>query len=230
MQTILFVHGAFQGGWVWKDVSRHLERTGYQVHRPTLSECGYLGRGETRTTGLNTYIHDICSYVEMEDLDDFTIVAHSYSGMICSGVMIRMQERIRSAIFLDAVIPEQDVSFAQLAGDQFMGMLEQHRLGETAVSPWPLKVFGVHGDASASFQSRLRPFPMQAFLDPFPESFQPRAVRTTFVTCTETVSGFIRAMAEKAKNNDWPLHSIPSGHCPMITCPEKTAGLIAELL
>jgi hypothetical protein len=71
METFLFVHGAFQGGWVWCKVADFLRTRGHDVHTPTLSGCGYL-------TGTG--------YREIP-------------------------ERIRHAVFVDAVIPEEQRSF-----------------------------------------------------------------------------------------------------------------------
>jgi hypothetical protein len=42
MATFLFVHGAFQGGWVWGKVADILRQGGHGVHTPTLSGCAAI--------------------------------------------------------------------------------------------------------------------------------------------------------------------------------------------
>ena len=46
----------------------------------------------------------------MEDLDDVILVGHSYGGVIITGVAGRVPERIRTLVYLDAVVPESGVS------------------------------------------------------------------------------------------------------------------------
>ncbi len=226
MSTFLFVHGAFQGGWVWRQVADILARNGNDVHTPTLSGCGYLSPVNAKGGDLAAFIDEVVRYVEIEDLSDVILVAHSFSGMICSAVMMRIPGRVRHAVFVDAIIPEQGRSFAYIAGEPFMQMLEKHRRDDGSIAPWPLPVFGVDGKEAEWFAKRLRPFPGRAFTTPFPDPFDPLRVRTSYVSCQETTSPFIRAMAGKAGEYGWPMLALTSGHCPMVTCPANLVKAI----
>ncbi|MBV5316329.1 MAG: alpha/beta fold hydrolase [Desulfobulbaceae bacterium] len=220
MATFLLVHGAFQGGWVWTKVAPLLCRQGHIVHAPTLSGCGYLSRGMRPEEDLNVYINDIINYLDMEELDEVILVAHSFSGLICGALMMLRPHRIRQAIFVDALIPESQSSFVDIAGQSFRQMLDHHRMEGGQVKPWPVKVFGVVGSEADWFASRLRPFSYQAFHTSFPGHFDPTAVATSYISCTQTMSPFIQEMAVKAKGFLWPIYELDTGHCPMITCPE----------
>lgn len=226
METFLFVHGAFQGGWVWCKVADLLRTRGHDVHTPTLSGCGYLTGMGHQESDLHVLINDIRGYIEFEDLSDVILVAHSFSGMICGALMMQIPERILHAVFVDAIIPEEQRSFLDMAGEPFQLMLEEHRLADGSVKPWPLQVFGVTGPESTWFLDRLRPFSYRAFHTPFPSAFDPCRVPTSFISCRETISPFIRRMADKAKANGWPLMEINTGHCPMVTAPVNLARTI----
>ncbi|MFH0780528.1 MAG: alpha/beta hydrolase [Pseudomonadota bacterium] len=219
MATFVLVHGAFQGGWVWGRVADLLHSRGHDVHTPTLSGCGYLAKAVHQESDLGVFIADIRSYIEFEDLGEIILIAHSFSGMVCGALMMQIPERIRQAVFVDAVIPEPQRSFADMAGEPFQLMLEKHRGQDGAVRPWPLQVFGVTESAAAWFEPRLRPFSYKAFHTPFPGIFDPRPVPTSYISCRETGSPFIREMAGKARRHGWSLQTINSGHCPMVTCP-----------
>ena len=39
MATYVLVHGAYQGGWIWKPVVERLRAAGHRVHAPTLDGC-----------------------------------------------------------------------------------------------------------------------------------------------------------------------------------------------
>jgi pimeloyl-ACP methyl ester carboxylesterase len=226
METFLFVHGAFQGGWVWEKVADLFRTRGHDVHTPTLSECGYLARSGCRESDLNVYIEEIRNYIEFEDLSDIILVAHSFSGMVCGALMMQISERIRHAVFIDAVIPEPQQSFTDMAGDPFRDMLEEHHLDDGSVKPWPLQSFGVTGSESTWFLDRLRPFSYRAFYTPFPEFFDPQRVSTSYIRCQGATNPFIQKMGGKAKANGWPLMELNAGHCPMVTCPAELSKAI----
>jgi len=229
MSTFLFVHGAFQGGWVWRQAADKLARNGHDVHAPTLSGCGYLNRNGADGSDLTAFIDEVVGYVEMEDLEDFVLVAHSFSGMICGAVMMRIPEQIRHAVFVDAIIPEPGRSFADIGGEPFRQMLEKHRRENGTIAPWPLPVFGVNGEGTAWFAPRLRPFSGQAFTTPFPDPFDPHRTPASYISCQETMSPFIRAMAAKAEEYGWPKMTLASGHCPMVTCPDELVKALVIL-
>ncbi len=230
MANFVLVHGAFQGGWVWQKLTPLLHAHGHQAHTPTLSGCSYLFDADSSKVDLLRLIRDLGAYIEMEDLFDIVLVGHSFSGLICGALMMRHPERIRQVIFVDAIIPQARRSFVDIAGEQFAKMLEQHQLADGLVRPWPSMVFGIPPKTAPWFETRLRPFSRQCFFSIFPEDFDPYKVPTSFITCTETASPFVRAMATKAEFFNWPLGELASGHCPMITCPEKLSALMLAQL
>lgn len=226
MATFVFVHGAFQGGWVWGKVADLLRIRGHNVHTPTLSGCGYLAKAVHQEIALDDYIADTRNYIEIEELGEIILVAHSFSGMVCGALLMQIPERIRHAVFIDAIIPEHQRSFGDIAGEPFRLLLNKHRREDGAVRPWPLQFFGVTGSQAPWFEPRLRPFPCNAFQSPFPFSFDPHLVPTSYINCQQTLSPFIQEMAAKAKDNGWPLQVINSGHCPMVTCPFELCQVI----
>lgn len=230
MATVLLTHGAFQGGWVWQKTATLLRRHGHAVHAPTLSGCGYLSQAARPEDDLNRYIQDMASYLDMEELYDFVIVGHSFSGLICGALMMQFSTRIRQAIFVDAAIPESNRSFVEIAGEQFRQMLELHRMEGDLVRPWPAKVFGVVGTEADWFEQRLRPFPYRAFQTPFPAVFDPALMPINHINCRQTMSPFIREMAEKARAFSWPVHELNAGHCPMITCPGELVRIMETIM
>ena len=40
MATYVLVHGAYQGGWIWKPVATRLRAAGHLVYAPSLDGCG----------------------------------------------------------------------------------------------------------------------------------------------------------------------------------------------
>ena len=228
MATFVLVHGAFQGGWVWREVAAALRGRGHEVFAPTLSGCGHLHHGAREGLGLHAYVQDVDGLLQFEGLDQAVLVAHSYSGMICGAAMMRAAHLLRRAVFVDALIPDSNASFADVAGEAFRHMLEAHRVNGWRVRPWPLPVFGAPPERAAWFAQRLCDFPLAAFTAPFPGEFDPSAVETSFIACRHTASPFIRAMAGKAAKLGWPVAELDSAHCPMLACPAALADLLHE--
>jgi pimeloyl-ACP methyl ester carboxylesterase len=108
--TILIVHGAWGGGWAFREVDSLLSADHYKVYRPTLTGQGEKVHLSTPDINLSTHIQDIVNVILFEDLHDITLVGHSYGGMVVTGVADRVPDRIRQLIYVDAVLPKSGES------------------------------------------------------------------------------------------------------------------------
>ena len=55
MTTLVLIHGAYQGGWIWKRVAADLTGAGHRVLAPTLDGCAEH-KGQVRA-GITTETH-----------------------------------------------------------------------------------------------------------------------------------------------------------------------------
>ncbi|MBD3852753.1 MAG: alpha/beta fold hydrolase, partial [Acidobacteria bacterium] len=134
-QTIVFVHGAWGGGWQYTKVQPLLEQAGHTVYRPTMTGLGERVHLGGPAVGLSTHIEDIVKVLEFEDLSDVVLVGHSYGGMVIAGVAERVPERIAKLVFFDAMLPENGESVASLFGDAVDTMATA---GGGGAEPWQL--------------------------------------------------------------------------------------------
>ncbi|NVN42146.1 alpha/beta fold hydrolase, partial [Ameyamaea chiangmaiensis] len=104
-RTFVLVHGMFGGGWVWRVVAPMLRRLGHEVHTPTLTGLGERSHLLSAQITIDTHIEDICNVLDTNDLTNVTLVAHSYGGMVATGVADRRRARLRRLIYLDALLP-----------------------------------------------------------------------------------------------------------------------------
>jgi pimeloyl-ACP methyl ester carboxylesterase len=128
----VLVHGAWFGAWVWRDVASGLREMGHVVTTPTLTAIGerrYLGGA---SPNLSTHIKDVALHVEMEDLEDITLVGWSYGGLLTAGGLPPIEHRIKSMIYLDAFLPENGKAIidSSYPNDRRAGM-EVHRRDNT---------------------------------------------------------------------------------------------------
>ena len=114
--TYVIVHGAWGGGWAFKEVDDLLTADGNKVYRPTLTGQGEKSNLASLDIDLDTHITDITNVILWENLHDVVLVGHSYGGMVITGVADRVPDRIKCMIYLDAILPEDGESVNTAAG------------------------------------------------------------------------------------------------------------------
>jgi pimeloyl-ACP methyl ester carboxylesterase len=169
----VLVHGAWHGGWCWGRVAERLRAAGHRVFTPTLTGLGDRAHLIAPNVGLQTFIEDVVSTIDMEDLSDVVLVGHSYGSAVISGVADARAERIRRLVYLDSFMVQSGQSpFDQLPPD----MVEARRAspikapgsyGETFTMPAPApSAFGIVDAKDAAWAaSRLRPHPIKSYED-----------------------------------------------------------------
>jgi len=112
--VFVIVHGAWGGGWAFKEVDSLLTAKGATVIRPTLTGHGERVHLASTDIRLETHILDVVNTILYEDLQNVILVGHSYGGMIITGVADSIPERISKMIYLDAFVPENGESLNAL--------------------------------------------------------------------------------------------------------------------
>jgi pimeloyl-ACP methyl ester carboxylesterase len=115
--TYVIVHGAWGGGWQFKTVDEMLSADGHKVYRPTLTGQGEHVNLASDKIDLDTHIQDVVNVIVWEDLHDVVLVGHSYGGMVITGVMNRVPDRIKRVVFLDAFLPDDGQSLNTSRGN-----------------------------------------------------------------------------------------------------------------
>ena len=230
MATFVCIHGAFQGGWVWKDTARALFALGHIALTPTLSGCGHHAHAPGPGLGLGTYCRDVTSFFDLEDLEDAILVAHSYSGLVCAGAMAALAPRLAATVYVDALLPKPGYSFAGMAGEPFQAMLAARVRQGFLVEPWEPAMFGVAGDEREQwFLSRLFPFPLAGFTDPAPAGEVAFPAKRHYLRCAANPNPMLAANAARAEGLGFVMHAMACGHCPQVTAPVELARVLASI-
>ena len=117
-QTFVLVHGATAGGWEWKSTGKFLTDDGHTVYRATLTGLGERMHLNSPDIDLQTHINDVVNLILFEDLHDVVLTGHSYGGMVITGVIDRIPERIKHVVYLDAAVPDDGMSIWDLFGNR----------------------------------------------------------------------------------------------------------------
>ena len=171
-RAVVLVHGAWYGGWCWRDIAVRLHAMGHhRVFTPCMTGLGSRSHLMSAQVGLNTHIDDVCNVIETEELQDVTLVGHSYGGMVVTGVADRLADRISNLVFLDAYTPASGQSAMQIrsakqsASDQAVALDVGEGEGAT-IAPPSAEHHGLHGDTLAWANRHLKPMPLACFTDP----------------------------------------------------------------
>ena len=225
--TIVFVHGAWGGGWQFYKVEPLLERAGHRVLRPTMTGLGervHLAGPEIR---LSTHIEDIVNVIEFEKLEDIILVGHSYGGMVIAGVADRVPQRINTLIYMDAILPEDGESVAGLFGDAIDTMATA---GAGGAEPWQLVPLWVkHGQPPPVDV----PQPVLTFSETIVlENPDAATVPGIFILTIEEgreVDDF-DLFAERARTRGWPVVTMQGNHNPQWHQPEAFVEVLLQAL
>lgn len=102
-ETFVLITGAWHGGWAWRPVAEHLRAAGHRVLTPTLPGL-HDGDDPTRYH-LSDVVDAIVDLVEAADLQDVTLVGHSWGGYPVTGAAARLAPRLRKVVYWSAFVP-----------------------------------------------------------------------------------------------------------------------------
>ena len=130
MATFVLVHGAWHGGWYWRDTAAALRAAGHTVHTPTHSGVGERAHQSSEAITLEPHICDVCGTIEMEEAHDIILCGHSDGGMVITGVADRVADRIKALVYLDAFVPKD--------GDSLISLPQCEKAGGWSVVKMPI--------------------------------------------------------------------------------------------
>lgn len=225
--VVVFVHGAWAGGWHFTRVEPLLEEAGFEVYRPTMTGLGERVHLAREDVGLSTHIEDIVNVLEFEDLHGVVLVGHSYGGMVISGVADRVPERIRKLVYLDAIVPEDGESVMDLAGDAVFTMAEA---GAGGAPPWQLVPLWVEPGTPPPVDV---PQSLLTFTEPIvlanPDA---ESVPAAFLLTVEAGkdSDAFDFFADRARDRGWEVVTMEGGHNPQWFQPEALVEILVSIV
>lgn len=220
-RDIVIVHGAWTGSWSWQRVVDRLHAKGHRAYAPTLTGLCEKSHLLTPAVNLDSHIDDIINEMIWKDLTDVVLVAHSYGGIVGTGVIERVPERIASVVYLEAFIPEDGQSFADMAPDMsFEGLSippfesqpgdylrEEDRL-------WSNGKAGAHPTAAFTQRRKVT-------------GAYKQVPKKTYVVATGW-DAFADSADKYRKTPGWTVRELACGHDMPIDMPDELTDLIVE--
>jgi pimeloyl-ACP methyl ester carboxylesterase len=228
----VLVHGAFGGGWIWRDVASFLRARDQEVFTPTLTGLGERVHLAHPEINLSTHIQDVVNVFDFEDITGAVLVGHSYAGMVITGVADRIPQLVSHIVYLDAHVPQAGQSHSDLMGI--------HRTGDEWLLPPPTLPEGSPSPTEVEqwMMSKLVSQPRRTLEEKLslsdPIEKQPFS-RTLIkaVGAPRASTGNFAALwraADRVRNDPgWNYLEIDTGHMVQIEKPEQVAAMLLEL-
>lgn len=233
--TYVLVHGAYHGGWCWRDVADVLRAHGHRVYTPTLSGLGERAHLLHQAPGLSTMIDDVVNVIEFEELNDVVLVGHSFSGSVITGVADRIASKLRQLVYLDALVLPGGTAVLEGASPESRQYYESLRIangGSGGIPVPPVGFFAVgSAEQEAWLERRLTPHPVESFFEKLMlEHPLGNGVPTTYIVCTDPYfSPTEPSRALAARQPGWRFVDIATGHDAMVSAPAELARLLTQL-
>ena len=243
MTNIVFVHGAWHGGWCWQKVTALLNPSDFEIYTPSLTGTGdkahlnkYL---DPWVIDLNLHIQDIVQLITYEDLWNVVLVGHAYAGMVITGVADICPRRLSNLVYINGVVPKSGESMLDqleaVRGPVFTQWIRSRLTDGDGFLPAPAsrqeisERWGITKGADLEWvYSKITPHPSASFSQKIAIKAGIRdGLSTSFVGSSE--SGFESVIA-KVRALNWDMHYIESGHDPMITNPEEVSNILLNIV
>lgn len=234
-RTFVLVHGAWHGGWCWRDVANILRSNGHRVITPTMTGLGERHHLARRDTDMNTHIQDILNVLKFEEASDVILVGHSYGGPIAQGVYDQADDQIAKVVMLDAVVLDNGQSNLSRATPEMIAGVKKTLIDGFMLPSWPVEAFGVlpsDGDVYNWVKRRLTSMPFACLETPLTLSNgELTGPETLYISCDGRPFGDgSKPGLEAAKARGWSTASLDTGHDAMVTAPQALAELLMEQL
>ncbi len=227
MATYVLVHGAYQGGWIWKLIAERLRAAGHLVYAPTLDGCAERHHQVRAGITVGTHALEVAQFLFYEDLRQVVLVGTSSGGMVISKAADQARDRVGRVVFVDAL--------ALLPGEEVSRIVKRPSSPETTeltIGPPRMDVEQrLFADLDPGLRAwalaRYTPHPLAALEAPMEATtFWDQAWPATVIRCRRAANppeAHQRRTAERLRAT-W--HEMDTGHYPMLSEPEELARLL----
>lgn len=194
-QKPVYPPGERLGGKVWDPVVPGLQKEGYRVFAPTLAD--------EWQSSLTEHIEQIITLIDESELKQMLLVAHSYGGMVITGVADRIPEKIVRLVYVDAALPD--------SGQSLFDIIVSARCD-------PASFVGLAPD---------KPYMEKLFFD----GQKLKAIPKTYMRCKYSDFAPVTDTAKQkiaAAPGEWTYIELPSSHVPMASMPEALTRLLID--
>ncbi|MBR0654302.1 alpha/beta fold hydrolase [Plastoroseomonas arctica] len=227
MSTILLIHGAYQGGWIWTRVASVLRAHGHLVLAPSLDGCGE--RAHALRPGITTETHaaELADLLFREDLRDVIACGTSTGGMVLARLAEIAGDRLTRLVFADALVLRD--------GEAVDDIVTRPTKVNTALTTGPsredakTRLFAEMDAATREWTlARITQQPIGTMEAPvvLPHFWDARW-NADVVWCRRSTNPPVAHLKRSHAALGGAWHELDTGHYPMLTAAPELAAIIA---
>lgn len=227
--TFVLVHGYWAGSHGFRLVRQRLQAARHEVFTPSLTGLGERVHLASPQVTLSTHVQDVVNQIFYEDLTDIVLLGYSYGGMVVTGCLEHIADRVSHLVYLDAFVPASGQTVFELAGLPRPPL----NLGSSYFLPPAPRSFDNHSEEK--FQNARRvPQPLATGIEPVrlakpleSFSFTRTYIRATRCDPKDIGNNHLTAAATHARDSDaWSYHEIETNHMMLSNKPDELAELL----
>jgi pimeloyl-ACP methyl ester carboxylesterase len=232
MTTYVLVHGAWSGAHGFRLVRPLLRNAGHDVTTPSLTGIGERVHLTGPHVNLTTHVRDVVNHVLYEDLHDIVLLGFSYGGMVVTGALEHIGDRIRHLVYLDAFVPSNGESLYAMTGRPPASI----RLNDPWLVPSAPRDFDDPAEAAFSIPRRVE-HPIGCFTEPvrLPQPIENYPFSRTYIRATadpadSAGSSVFASTAERVRSmSSWRYREVATNHMIPNNRPRELTDLLLEL-
>ncbi|GLU37350.1 esterase [Pseudomonas sp. NBRC 100443] len=216
-----------------------LRQRGHSVTNVTFT--GFAERRHLNSKDVNQDVHvaDVVNTLFFEDIEDAVLVGHSYSGSVIPGVLKAAPQRIRKAVFFDALVCRTGESVSEAMGfmtrEQCEATVAALQRGEASIYSGVAEMqremaktepFLMSAERQQWMLDHLSEMPTRANVSPVAVGAEAVSLPVEYIACTQTI---MVSQHARARQLDWPIHVMEGDHAVMVGEPEATVELLERL-
>ena len=220
--TFVLIPGAWHGAWCYRRVQDLLIAKGHKAYALTLTGLADRSHLASDAVNMDTHVTDVVNFVKWEDLNNFVLVGHSYGGMVITGAAEKIAPKISSIVYLDAFIPDDGQSMADII---------KRQIPATGFAPpFPAKAFKINAADESYVNAKMTPQPVNTYNQKMAiTGAYKKIARKTYIRTLQFNNSAFQVKYEAFKQQpDWNTFTIDSGHDAMLDKPDVLAGLLEK--
>ena len=227
MANFMLIHGAFQGGWIWKLVASRLRAEGHHVIVPTLDGCGERAMHIRPGITTETQAQELSKFLWSEDMENITLVGASAGGMVMARVAELQRDRVDRLVFADALALFDGECIRDITGSSHHSVVTDLVTGPTRQDRYDRFIQDMPGELASWAADRSTQHPIGCFQEPvILEDFWNQEWKASVVWCMQARRPGVehqRRAADKLKAKWFELNT---GHFPQLSMPDELTRVI----
>ena len=218
MADYVLIHGAWCGGNTLDRLARELRDAGHRVLVAQLTGLGTRAHELNPAIDLSRHVNDVVEQFDAAGFNRFILGAHSYGGMVATGVATKLGAKIDGLVYIDAFLPGDGQSLWDITGEfEHKHYIDAQRDTPGLVDP----IFEAPG---------LTRHPLLTLLEPVRFTGEEAKVkRRIYIFAASWEPTPFRRFYEQVKDDAaWEVHTADSGHFVMGDQPQQLFDIMVD--